>query len=170
MSTKWVAITPTIPHKLDERFIMKGLEKILDNPKKDLETYVSPFRAKNKPKILREVKKVKGSYRGFTGVKSKWTPGSKATKNDKFMFTARGTDVRYAVMSSKFSRKTKKGSIRSSNQSGNRDPLYISKKNQGGIEGSDIEGTLYKKYKSKTKTAMKVLMFKSLVKAKVSFL
>lgn len=169
MSTHWVSITPTIPHKLDGAFITKGLEAILEPPKKDLETYVSPFRAKNKPTILKEVKKKKGSYWAFTGVKSSWSKGKKANKNDKFMFTARGTSKRYAVMPSGFKRKTKKGSINSSSQRGHRDPLYVGNVNMGGIEGSDIEGTLYKKYKSKTKTAMNILMIKSLIKSKVSF-
>lgn len=144
MADKFKAIKADVPSRTSiHAGIERRMDRTVERPKKDFEKYVSPFRAKNRPTIKIKVSRRRDEISAFTGVESNWTQGKTADKNDKFMFNARGTSVRYATMSPEFQAKTKRRTIASSSARGNRDPVFVSRSYpQPGIEAREIEETV----------------------------
>lgn len=170
--TAWKAITVQVPLRAGKIADLLGdqLEKEMEAPKKDLENYVAPFRAKNKPKILMERKNSLDSISVFVGVKSDWSRGKKANASDKFMFNSRGTSKRYAKMSPDFRAKTSPNSLISGSGGGNRDPLYVDTRHElPGIEARNVEGKLEAKYNRKIQVAMVRALPKIVIKAGLSW-
>lgn len=168
----WKAITVKVPLRAGRIADLLGdqLEKEMEAPKKDLENYVAPFRAKNKPKILMERKNSLDNISVFVGVKSNWSKGKRANASDKFMFNSRGTSKRYVAMSSDFRAKTSPNSLVSTPQRGNRDPMYIDiRGEQPGIEARNVEGQLETKYNRKIQSAMVRALPKIVIKAGISW-
>lgn len=167
----WKAITVKIPVSSSKIADLLGdqLEKEMEDPKKDLEDYVAPFRAKNRPKILMKKTKGKDNISVFVGVESNWQKGKKANASDKLMFNFRGTKKRYAKMPDTFRAKTTPNTLSTRGTRGNRDPLYINtSEEQPGIEARNIEELLYKKYNKQISKKMIKSLPKILLKAKFS--
>lgn len=158
---KWTAIKVKVPKnkKYFNKLLGDELERIMEEPKKELENYVRPFRVKNRP-VIKKIRKDKPEKISvFVGVTSSWSSGKKANKNDKFMFNARGTSKRYATMPGTFTAKTSPNSLSSKAVRGNRDPLYVSRDlPKPGIEARNTEQLLKRKFEKKIKTKM-VLSF-----------
>lgn len=168
----WQAITVKVPVRAGKIADLLGdqLEKEMEAPKKELEAYVAPFRAKNKPKILMERKNSLDSIEVFVGVKSNWTKGKKANASDKLMFTFRGTSKRYAKMSPDFRSKTRPNSLVSGSGGGMRDPLYVDTRQElPGIEARNVEEELQKKYNRKIQVEMIKALPKIVFKAGISW-
>ncbi len=156
-------ITVNLPRRsVDMAFMKKGLMKIMEEPQSDFEQFVATWRPKNRPKIILEVKDRPKSLIAFTGVKSNWSKGKKATSEDKFMFLARGTSKRHTWMHPKFKPKTRRGQIRSGAGGGDREPVRLSKKPIApGIEARDIEKAVKNKRKQKIVRDVKSLYLKT---------
>ena len=165
MSIKMKPVTVKLPKAtLDMAFVKKEMEEVVKPAKEDFETFVSTWRAKNRPKMKTWVTGRKKTIEAFTGVKSTWTKGKKANKSDKFMFIARGTKTRTVKMSRNFKAKTKRGVIQSKAVRGDRDPVAYGQKAPG-IKSRNIEKTVRKKRQKQIKKDMKVLYFKAIKRA-----
>lgn len=142
----WRAIfakTPSYSTFISE--LEKNATEPLKTSQEDLEQFVSTW--EKKPKIKLKAKKKRGNIEVLAGVESKWTKGQKAKPEDILMFLTRGTDVRYATMSSDFIAKTSYRNLASGTGRGGK--LYVSlSQPRSGIKAREIE-ELIKKNRSK---------------------
>lgn len=120
------------------------VKKAIEPARDDFNDFIGTW--DHKPTIILETERRGNKIDFFTGVKSSWVKGSKATPDDIFMFLARGTDVRYARMTNPFKAKTQKGIIKSGKGVGGR--LTRTKTPQPGIDAREIEKTVRMKQKS----------------------
>jgi len=152
-ATKWKAIKADVPSKtVFKATINEGMLKVVDSPRKDLETFVGTWRAESKPKIQQKLDKSEsalGNIIAWTGVESDWSQGKKANANDKLMFVARGTSVKHVIMPDHFKPKTSYRNVNSVSVRGNRDPKVVSKMiSYPGIEAREIEEEIAEKHKT----------------------
>jgi hypothetical protein len=153
---KWKAITVDVPRpNVFIAAVRTGLKGVVEDPKKDFESFVRTWR--KSPKIIVKVEKKADELSAFTGVESDWSSGKAATPEDIFMFLTRGTSVRYATMSSNFKAKTRRGVISSGSGGGDRDPFFIGDTNPG-IEAREVEEAVRNKNEKKVLKQMETLM------------